>query len=299
MTVSQTAPEIPQPLQADHITAEIIRHDIWRPAVLEDDWRVIVFVGREGSGKSLTCASVLRAVDPTFGVERTHFDPVPFLQDVGREQDRPGVAAMSDESGVGFGNRTWHDREQIEANQYLQTARDDNRIVGLTLPRLEELDIQLQGRIHVLVEVVGKRDGEWVEVKWKRMNPSRSGEGKIYKKYPRDRVSGRIRKVTRLKIGPPPAEYVEPYKRKKSEWKDDLKDSVIDTYQEDEQEEELSPKEVADDIMDGGDLQEYVKSNNGQRWVAKDLIAAVYEIGDRKSKKVKELLLREVDDDVM
>lgn len=298
---SAERPTPPEPLQADHVTAQLIRDRIWRPAKLENDWRAFAIVGREGSGKSLTCASILSAVDPSFGVENIHFDPVPFLEDIGDDPDRPGLAVMSDETGVGFGNRTWHDREQVEANQALQTARDWNRVVGLTAPRLEEIDSQLRGRLHMIIETVGKRDGEWVEVKVKHLRPTRTGQGKMLTPFPRKSVDNRVRKITRLKIGPPPDSLIEAYEEKKRAWKEDLFDRVIDRYEDERTDEpdDRTPRELSEEILDDDALESFIGDNHGQKYIDRSKIAATYGIGDSRAKKVKALLQDEVDADVM
>jgi hypothetical protein len=295
----QKAREVPPALRGEDLTSEIVRETIWRPAARENDWRVFVIVGREGSGKSLTAASILRACDPTFTHENAHFEPVPFLTDIGRELGRAGVAAMSDESGVAFGNRTWHDRSQVEANQYLQTARDHNRIIGLTAPRLEEIDKQLRGRIHVVLETQKMRNGEWVEVKWKMVDPSRTGESKIYKKYPRLERGGRREKVTRVRIGPPPGDLAKRYQEKKARWKQDLKDRVVEQFEDeaDDGEEKLTPADIADDIQSGDGVESYIKENGSQRYIDRSLIIAHYNVSEKVSKAVKSVLLDDLDDD--
>lgn len=293
-------PTPPEPLQADTITARILRDHLWRPPNLNDDWRVFAIVGRENTGKSLTCASILAAVDPEFSIDNMHFDPVPFLEDIGTEMATPGRAMMSDETGVGFGNRTWHDREQVEANQYLQTARRHNRIVGMTAPRLEEIDKQLRGRMHVLFETVSKRDGEYVSLKVKLLNPTRTGEDVIRTPFPRKRVDGRVQRVKQIKVGPPPAKIIKPYEEKKATWQADLKDRVIESYEDDEEEaEQLSPKDIAEKIKDDHGIEQFVGDNHGQKYIDKNKIAAEFGIGHRGAGQVKSLLKDEVGDDVM
>jgi len=296
--MSQRQIQPPEPLQAEHTTARIIREDIWRPAVQQNNWSVFVVVGREGSGKSITCASILKAADPSFSVNRAHFDAVPFLKDVANEDQPPGTAVMGDEVGVAFGKRTWHDREQIEANQALQTARDGNKIIGLTLPRLEELDSQLISRAHVLVEVEGTTsDGDHAIVKWKRINPSRDGRGETRTKFPRVNVNGPVRRVKRLRIGPPPEEFVEPYERKKQAWKDGLYDDTIENFESEDDDEDgppETPQEIVADILDRDAVREYIMEvNGGQRFIDKDGIAFDYEVGDGTAAKVKKGLIKE------
>lgn len=291
---------IPAPLRQPHISAEIIREEIWRPANRRNDWRVFAVVGREGSGKSLTCASILKACDPTFGIGQTHFEPVPFLEDIGREDVDVGKAVMGDEVGVAFGNRTWHDREQVEANQYLQTARDGNRIVGLTIPRLEELDVQLEGRLHHLLEVEKTNDNHWVEVNWKRLDPSRDGRNKVYKKHPKKRIKERTVKVTHVRIGPPPREYVNDYLPKKKEFKGELKGRVVNKYEEAQENGDNGSVDLDDivvDIKDNG-VEEYIgeHSANGRTFISKDLIKHDYDLTHGEASTVQKLLKR--DDEV-
>lgn len=296
--------EVPKPLRGEMPTQQIIREQIWRPAARKNDWSVFVVVGREGSGKSLTCASILKACDPTFNIDRAHFRPVPFLEDIGRETGKPGLASQLDEAGVAFGNRTWQDRTQVKANQYLQTARDDNRIIGLTLPRMEELDSQLEGRVHAIAAVQKKKDGDWVEMNWKTVDPSREGQSKLYKKWPRIINGGRRQKVTGIRVGAPPNSFIENYLPKKAQWKASLQSEVVGKYRdefddgEDGDGDGLSlddPKGIAQDIMDQENIGDYVGEYNNRVFIDDDLIGLDYDVGDRKAGKVKKLIEREIE----
>lgn len=295
-----TQQHLPPALRGDNWSARVLRDFVWKPAVLENDWAVFVMVGRENSGKSLSCASILKAVDPAFSVDRAHFNPVPFLKDIAYAPERPGVAVMGDEFGVGFGKRTWHDREQIEANQALQTARDDNRIIGVTVPRLEELDSQLEGRMHLLLEAVKKKPGEYVECKFKVVDPSRDGAGKVYKKYPKYHLGSDEFHPETIRVSVPPQDFIDAYEAKKAEFKGGLYDRVIDQYEEEfgengEPAEDLSPKQVVEIIKDDGGVEQYVfTANNGRDYVEDELIRADYELSKADTKTVKKLIEREI-----
>lgn len=299
MSEQQSTEDVPPAIRGDAVAAKLLREFIWRPAARKNDWRVFVIVGREGSGKSLTCASILRAVDPSFTVDRAHFEAVPFFEDISRDCDQPGEASMLDEAGVAFGNRTWHDREQVEANQALQTARDDNRIIGLTLPRLKELDVQLKGRIHLLFETSKTKDGEWVQLRPYVIDPTRKGRDKVYKKHPKVWAGGRKRKIESFKVGPPDQEFVNNYEPKKEAFKDELYDDVIDKYngeEGDDGEESDSPtqpKEIAEDVIENDDVEKYTSQYNNREFVDDDLIAVDYEVGGSRAEKAKKLIERE------
>jgi len=292
--------EPPAPIAGDSVGQQFLRKFVWRPARLHNDWRFFVITGREGTGKSLTCASILRMLDPQFSVDRTHFRGAEFLEDIQQGFDEPGRAAMLDEAGVSFGNRTWHDREQVEANQALQTARNDNRIIGLTLPRLGELDVQLHGRLHFILETVKMKKGDWVEVSPYVVDVSRKGEKKEYEKRPKMFVNGRSRKVERFKIGAPPSDYVSEYEPKKNKWKDEIFDRTKQRYRgkdpdEDDGDGQLEdPQAIADDILANGEVATYTGEYQGNRYIDADLVELDYDIGGRRSQKVKKALEREV-----
>lgn len=296
MSKTASRDHAPLPLRQQNLTARILYREVWRAANVEDDWFCFAVVGREGSGKSETCASILSACDPTFSTKNAHFKPHDFIDDLENKAGEAGHAVMGDEVGVWLGNRTWHDFGQIKLNKALQTARDDNCIVGLTLPRLEELDVQTEGRLHALLEMQKLKKGQYSTFKFKHFNPTRDGRNEMYKHFPREQVGGRTRRVTELKIGPPPEWFVETYKEKKDAFKQEFYDETREELTDDDG--EVTPQDAAEEILNS-DLDEYIKNNNGQRYLDKDLIGLDYGFGDPKAKKAKKAILREIDDDLM
>lgn len=53
------------------------------------------------------------------------------------------------------------------------------------------------------------------------------------------------------------------------------------------------PQEIADAILTEGRVSEFVSEYNGREYVDTDLVELEYDVGGRKSKKVKKLLERE------
>lgn len=290
--------DVPEILQGNSAMCKVLRESIWRPARRKNDWRVFVVIGREGTGKSLTCASILKAVDPTFSAERTHFEVVPFLEDIRRDMDRPGRASMLDEAGVGFGKRTWQDREQVRANQALQTARDDNRVIGFTLPRLSELDSQLEGRIHLVFKTVKMKRGEWVEIKPFVVDPTRMGQGKEYTKHPKVMINGRMQKVRSFRIGPPPQSYITEYEPKKSAWKGELFDGLTEESSE-EDADDMSAQDIATELAQdiGGVVSQDGKT--GRAYINRDLIRAEYDCTTSDARTAKALLEKQFDSEAL
>jgi hypothetical protein len=291
--------EVPEGLRSENLTAKTLREKIWRPANQENNWRVFVIVGREGSGKSLTCASILERCDPTFTPERVHFDPMEFMETIKDPQAGAGTAAMIDEAGVGMGVRSWYEKDQILLNKALQTARDDNMIIGMTLPRVEELDSQTEGRLHYFLEMRSVAPGSHARFKFQKWDPTRDGRNKTYRENMRHTAGGRQLRVQTLGLGPPSDGFVEAYEAKKHEFKQELYDEVLDEYEDDEADEadEMSEQELADHIKEGG-VEQFVSvhGQNGVEYIDKDLIQVEFGISNRKSKRVKKVL--EADDEV-
>jgi hypothetical protein len=299
---TEDKPTPPKPLRGRNLTARILRQKVWRAANVENDWCVFVIVGREGSGKSHTCLSILEKADPSFNAARASFDPEHFLENINDipKEERRGKAVMLDEAGVGMGVRSWHDSDQINFNKVLQTARDDNMIIGMTLPRLTELDSQTRGRLHGFLEMRDVKPGEFAEFSWKNVSPSRDENDRLYKWYPRLSRGGRKRPVKKLKIGPPSEELTANYEEHKEEFKAELYQETIDDMGEDDGDEELSEREIADELIRSGDWEEYVDTHNqnGKTYVEDDMIAIDYDISGRKAGRVKKLLYRAEEVDV-
>ncbi len=255
-------------------------------------------VGEEGSGKSQTAIRIASEIDPTFTADRVMFDVVDLLKVLKEGKHEPGNFYVLDEAGVQFGRRTWQERGQILANQALQLVRDHNLGLIFTLPRLGELDSQVQGRLQGVLELIDKEDGEYVTGKWKWTDPDRMDEtGKIYKPYPKRRIDGKLVRVTRVSIKPPEPDVVEPYNEFKREFQKEFYQETIDKLEgnEEDGDKELTPKDILEKIKDNGGMEQYVKTaNNGSQYVDGDLIGFDYEIPTTKADMVKKAILREL-----
>lgn len=291
-----TQAQVPEPLRQNTIEARIIKQKIWQRMWEDNEHFMAVVVGREGSGKSLTGAKLAECVDPTFDAERVMFDPVNFLKKLQQwkeNNETRGKMVVIDEAGVGVGVRTWYDKEQIRLNQVLQIIRDENMGVVFTLPRLEELDSQTEGRLHAYLEMTEKRQDKWAKLKWLNWDPTRDGRNKVYREYPELRVNGSKRKIKRLCISPPSQEFIEDYEDRKNEFQAREYQAAIDEM-EDDVDDEQSVKDIAMEIADGM-IENYVSrhSQNNTPYINDNLIRADYELSQRDAKAVKDLLQRQ------
>lgn len=294
--MSSKTKEPPEPLQRDSVEAKLIKQEIWDQLWVNNEHFMCVIVGREGSGKSHTGIKLAETVDPTFDAERVMFDPVQFLKKLKRwkeENDTQGKVVVIDESGVGVGVRSWYDKDQIMLNQVLQIIRSENMGVIFTLPRLEELDSQTEGRFHAFIEMTAKKDGEWVKMKWLDWDPTRDGRNKIYREYPVHQVGGFSQQIKRLCVSPPSKDVVANYEERKDRFQTQQYEKAIDEM-EDDVDDEKSVKEISMEIADGR-LSEFVArhSQNNTPFINKELIRAEFGTSQSDSKAVKSLLNRQ------
>jgi len=293
-------PQPPKPLRQLKPTqylGRIVKQKMWRRMNVENQHFMAAIVGREGTGKSHSALTLSRLVDPGFTAEDVYFDPQDLLRAFDSDAYGRGDMIVLDEAGVGLGNRSWYDKEQILLNQTLQTVRDDNMGVIFTLPRLEELDSQTIGRLHAFVEMMNVYPDEgWAETKWKNINLTRDGRSKEFKKYTRLNVNGMQKRVTRCAIAPPPEDLVAAYEDRKEAFKAELYEEAIGAYDDDEDEDEPTPSDVADEIV-ASDVSEYVSEHggNGRRYVDQELIRADYGLSHRDAKAAKKIIERTAD----
>lgn len=300
MAAVDAAHEPPEPLRDPSVPVEELLRNVWGRLNEKNEHFVGVIVGREGIGKSLTAIKLGWLLDPNFSADNVIFRVQTLLELLRDEDYQAGDVYILDEAGVSFGSRTWQDRAQRLANQALQLIRDHNIGLIFTLPRLGEFDSMTQGRLHAYFEITDKEPDEYVEGRWKWVDPDRGDTtGKVYKKYPR---TDRGNRVTKFGFRPPPDEIIGPYNERKDEFQKETYDQAIEELSEDGPDDKTrSATDIADEILANEGVEPYINEiNNGsQRVLDKNLIGAEYDLSHRKRKEVKSLLSTEVDGDVV
>lgn len=296
MSLQESSPEPPEPLQSNTIEARVIKQKVWDRLWLNNEHFMGVLVGREGSGKSWTGIKIAEVCDPTFEGWRVMFDPASFLeqlQEWKENNETKGKMIVIDEAGVGVGVRSWYEKDQILLNQVLQLIRSENMGVIFTLPRLEELDSQTEGRLHSFMRMRDIDRGEWAKFSYFNWSPTRDGRNDNYKKYPRLKVNGRLQKIKRLKVAPPSMDVIEPYEERKNEFQNEQYEKALDEM-EDDAEDEKTVKEIAMEIANGN-VEQYVSehSQNGTPYINDNLIRADHELSQNDAQVVKDLLKRQ------
>jgi hypothetical protein len=277
-------------------TQRVILHHVWRRMNIKNEHFMGAIVGREGKAKSHTALKIASGVDPTFDAERVFFNVAHALAAIEGDEYGKGQMIVIDEAGVSMGNRTWYDRDQIDTNQALQTVRSENMGVLWTLPRLSELDSQTHGRLHAYIEMTRKypehEDQPYAVGKWKNIDPTRDERDKLYKEYPRMRTDGYKEKIKEIAFTPPAQELVEAYEPRKEEFKDQFISEIVEQANDQlEQEAEVGPKEIAEEIAKDG-IGPFVSVNGTTNapYINKDLIRIEYEISHSDANAVKSLL---------
>lgn len=273
---------------------------IWNRINRENEHFMGCIVGREGSGKSHTAIKIAHMIDPTFSHERVIFRISELLKVLRDGDHEPGNFYVLDEAGVQFGNRTWHDRGQILANQALQLIRKHNLGLLFTIPVLGDLDSQAQNRLQAYLELTEKERGEYVRGRWLWIDPDRADKtGERYDKFPRRRDGEITYRITSVAFTPPPEEIVAPYEEEKDAFLDEFYDETIAELEgegEDGDEDAAqSPQEVAEEIVADPDPYVSLHRTNGTPYVDKELIQADYDLSLRKSQTAKKLVEREID----
>jgi len=285
-------PEVPEPLTSDKVEAQVLRQEVWHRINSRNQHYMAALVGPEGSGKSWTSLKIAELIDPTFDADRVMFDPHTFMEQLTEWKDAGetrGKMIVVDEAGVGIGSRSWYDKDQIQLNKVLQVIRSENMGMLFTLPRLSELDSQTRGRLRAMIEMDGMNPGKYADVKYLRWFPARDERSKVYRKYPIVGDGNAMRKVRRLRFGPPSEELIKGYEARKDTFQAELYAETTDQIGE---EDDTNPlKQIADDILEDG-LSEYVSEYNNKEFVDKDLIAVDYDLSRGDAKKVKKVLER-------
>jgi len=300
--MQKQAPEPPERLKKpnEKHTPWLLRK-VWDRVNVNNEHFMGVVVGREGSGKSYTALKIANVLDESFNADRVIFDVVELLKVLRNGDHEPGNFYLLDEAGVSLGKRTWQDRSQILANQALQLIRSHNLGLIFTLPRMSELDSQTEGRLQVILEIVHKNPEEWVEAKWKFVDPDRvDSNGNILKKYPKRKQNGYEKRITRNRFAPPEdAELVSTYEERKRTFQDSVYEETIqalEDVEEEEEAEELSVQDVAAQVAKDG-IEEVVSEhgNTGEPYINHQLIRAQYDVSHDDAKAIKSLLDKQFD----
>lgn len=300
-TPTEYRQDVPDKLQSDKIEARLVKAEIWDRLNKDNEHFMGVMVGREGKGKSWTALKIAELVDPDMNADQIVFQPSKFLaklREWKEEGTTKGRMIVMDEAGVGTGNRTWYEKDQIKFAQILQLVRSENMGLIFTVPRAVEVDSQVRkGRLHALMKILKKKDGEYAELSYYRVSPTRGFRDEVYQPKPTVSIDGIPHKVHSLRFGPPSEELIEEYEAKKDAFQMQQYEEAEAGMTDGEDGDGDDPVEAAvKDMKDNGlDKVLAVNGNTGEEYVSKELVAYEYDLSQPKANTAKQIVEREVD----
>jgi hypothetical protein len=108
---------------------------------------------------------------------------------------------------------------------------------------------------------------------------------------------GVYRKYTAIRFGLPSDSLMTAYEEAKAEFSEDLRESLLADIRaekaEDEEDERLSPSEIASKIVEEDRVEAYISESPGGEYVDRDLLKVDFAVTESESKQVKKLLIRE------
>jgi hypothetical protein len=281
----------------------ILDRYVWGPMHRRNDNWMGAFVGETGKGKSYAALRTCEVVDPDFSVDHICFGVGEFLERVATEA-APGDMTMFEEASVEADSSQYMSVANRAIRYVSETWRHQRRGVAFTLPAFGRLDSGVRGRLTNLIQLDSKNEKAGYTLARFKILQQDSMSGEIYQHYPR--IDGVQHK--RLKFRKPSEQLLEQYEQRKESYTKELNAGLLEEYLEKYAKDKpgdpedgtpSEPKEIVDDILDGPGVDGYLADNYGQQYIDRDLIELDYEIGARKSKKVKKLLQQVSDVDAL
>lgn len=276
----------------------ILRHMAWGPMWIENSNVVFTVVGDPGDGKSWASLRLGEKIHPNFSIDHVAFDMIDFMQKVTDNSFGQGEPIVLEEGSVEASAYDWHSISNDVFRKVLDTWRHQNRMAIINLPNFKALEKGARRRTDAIVEMQEAKPWKGhSEAKFKKVKYNNISD-KFTTPFPI--LEGKRRKW--MRFDEPSDELKEAYERKKENYTSDLNEQLLEKLveeKESQEEKERGPKDIADEIIANEGVDPYIKENNGQRYLDRDLVELEYDIGDRVSKKVKKLLVQREDLEVM
>lgn len=295
-SASSSPPESEVDVPDEVLGNPVLKQEVWNAMHERNDNWMGAFCGETGSGKSYAALRFCEVLDPNFTVDQVAFSVPEFLKLVIDDSYGRGSMIMQEEASIAAASEAYMEKTNKALRQVSETWRHQCRGAAFTFPAFGRLDSGVRGRMSALLQMVEvNEDKGQSRAKYKYVQQN-SDTGKLYKKYPV--INGK--QYQQLVFQKPSPELLEAYEQRKQEFTDELNEELLEELLEhlDESEGGESdglddPKDIAREIVAEGDLEEYIQTNHGQEYLDRDLIELDYDIGARKSKKVKKVLQRE------
>ena len=150
-----------------------------------------------------------------FPVENICFGVDEVMKRLSEGNLRKGEVLIVEEAGVNLGSRDWQQKFSKMFNYILQSFRSMNIALFFNLPYLSMLDSQARHLLHYYAESIGiDHDKGFNKCKPFFLQVAQ-GTGKIYRHYPKVKLSGRTVKLKRFNYRMPSQYLTDAYEQKK------------------------------------------------------------------------------------
>lgn len=261
---------------------------------------VVTVVGDPGDGKSYASLRLAEVIDPDFSLDQVASGIGEFMHLVNDNSYSQGQPIILEEGSIEASAYDWHSISNKVFRQVLDIWRNQNRMAIINLPNFQALEKGARRRTDLIVEMVEAKP--WKEYSKAKVKKAKYNNISDNFTTPFPIIDGMERKW--MKFNLPSEETREAYEQKKSEYNQERYEELLEELLEDSGEaedepEDMGPKEIADIIQSNEGSEAYIKDNNGREYIDRDLIELEYDIGARKSKKVKKVLMERENLDVM
>jgi hypothetical protein len=276
----------------------ILRHMAWGPMWVENSNVVFTIVGDPGDGKSWASLRLGEMIYPDFSIDHVAFDIVEFMQKVVDDSYGQGEPIVLEEGSVEASAYDWHSSSNDVFRKVLDTWRTQNRMAIINLPNFKSLEKGARRRTDAIVEMQEAKPWKgYSQAKFKKVRYNNISDNFT---TPFPILEGVRRKW--IRFSEPSDDLKEAYEQKKGEYTQELNQELLNQLLQEKEEEEQktrTPKDIANEIIDKGDVDKYLKDNHGMEYIDRDMIELDYDIGDRVSSKVKKVIVEKEDLDVM
>jgi len=271
----------------------ILERRAWAKMWLEDNNVVWVVVGDTGDGKSYASLRLGEILDPNFGVDNVATNIVEFMEHATEDHPR-GTVTVLEEASVEASSYDWHDDSNRIFAKLLDTWRHQNRMAIINLPNFKSLEKGARRRTKGIIKM--QHAAPWRDYSQGKFYDAKYGNIEDRFTTPFPTIDGKQRKFIRFKM--PSEELREAYEQQKREYTGELNQEMLNSLlekQQEAEEEDLSPKDIANEIVEDGAVDRYISDNNGQEYLDRGMIELDYDIGERKGKKVKKAIQSQIE----
>lgn len=256
----------------------------------------IVITGKTQMRKSTTAIKLALELDPKFDLKKQMavvrtLDMLKVLQ---RKSKKYSVEIL-DELGVGMPHREWMKFLNKAMSYVMQTYGFRRKIIIVTVPYEDYVDVDARKLFDMLIKVVNKDDDhkycilKVTEMEWN------SKLKRMYYQYPRVKTPNGIKRVECFKIKYPPKEIMDEYFRISNPIKEELGEELQEMAKRIEEKRKLkhfNPIEAMKEILKNH--EKYTTIHAHRKYINRDLVATHFGIGIERAKQVKVLVEQEL-----